>query len=198
MIDRATRERRTADLAHLGDRAPLRRGTAVAGSGHRVTHVGTCSHQGAAMVARRLSSRQDALVDDQAQMDGARPAADEVARLVERAAAVAHPFAPSEDLRAGDVGAALLTVDGDTFTGICIDAQCGLGFCAEHAAVAEMLKAGQARVRLIVAVDRDGTVMSPCGRCRELLWQLSPDNRTTWVVGSDRSLKVLTELLPDK
>lgn len=32
---------------------------------------------------------------------------------------------------AGSVGAAIRTVEGEVFAGICIDLECGLGFCAE-------------------------------------------------------------------
>ena len=71
-----------------------------------------------------------------------------------------------------------------------------MGFCAEHAAVAEMLKAREAEVAVMVAVSASGQVLLPCGRCRELLWQLHPSNRDTRVlIGPDRSV-ILAELLP--
>jgi hypothetical protein len=50
----------------------------------------------------------------------------------------------------------MLTADSTIFTGVCVDTACSLGFCAEHAAVAEMLKARQSNVRMIVAVNKDG------------------------------------------
>ncbi|HET7464500.1 MAG TPA: cytidine deaminase [Longimicrobium sp.] len=118
--------------------------------------------------------------------------------LIETAAALAVPFQPSDDVQAGGVAAALVTAAGNVYTGICIDTASSLGFCAEHAAVAEMLKAREAEVAMIVAVHCDGHVMPPCGRCRELLWQLHPRNTETAVIlGRDR-VRPLAELLPER
>ena len=44
------------------------------------------------------------------------------------------------DFSAGTVGSALLTAKGNVYTGINIEVACGMGFCAEHSAIAEMLK----------------------------------------------------------
>jgi len=118
--------------------------------------------------------------------------------LVARAAALARPYSPSPSCTSGSVAAALLTEAGNVYTGICIDTECSLGFCAEHAAVAEMLKARESHVRMMVAVGSDGAVMPPCGRCRELVWQVSPSNRSTWVILGDEAGKQLGELLPDR
>src|SRR5215216_4433894 len=98
-------------------------------------------------------------------------------RLIATATSLARPFRPSADCHAGDVAAALVTAAGHVYTGICIDTASSLGFCAEHAAVAEMLKAGEAEVRMVVAVQSSGGILAPCGRCRELLWQVHPRNR---------------------
>jgi cytidine deaminase len=75
------------------------------------------------------------------------------------------------------------------FTGVCVDTACSLGFCAEHAAVAEMLKVRQSHVRMIVAVNKDGAVLAPCGRCRELLWQVD-DRRLGHLTGRRKSALV--------
>lgn len=85
---------------------------------------------------------------------------------------------------------------GNIYTGICVDLACGLGFCAEQAAIANMLKARETAIRAIVAVNADG-VMAPCGRCRELMMQVNRDNKnTTIVLPGDRSVS-LQQLLPD-
>ncbi len=44
---------------------------------------------------------------------------------------------------AGSVAAAILTADGNVFTGVCIDTPAGMGFCAEHLAAAAMVNAGE-------------------------------------------------------
>jgi cytidine deaminase len=66
--------------------------------------------------------------------------------LITAAQALARPFASTDDLHSGDVAAALMTPNGDLFTGVCITTTSSLGFCAEHAAVAEMFKARQSDV----------------------------------------------------
>jgi cytidine deaminase len=118
--------------------------------------------------------------------------------LIVLAASLARPFSPSTDCSSGSVAAALVTAESAVFTGVCVDTACSLGFCAEHAAVAEMLKARQSNVRMIAAVNKDGAVLAPCGRCRELLWQVDDRNRDTWVVlGVDEGAR-LHELLPGR
>lgn len=92
--------------------------------------------------------------------------------LYSAALEVLAPRQVSEDIEAGGVAAALVTDKGNIYRGVCIDTACSLGFCAEHAAVAAMLTAGENRVEQIVAVGSDKQVMPPCGRCRELLAQL--------------------------
>lgn len=116
--------------------------------------------------------------------------------LIALAASLARPFTPSAECSSGTVAAALLTGESSVFTGVCVDTRCSLGFCAEHAAVAEMLKVRQSHVRMIVAVNKDGAVLAPCGRCRELLWQVDDRNRDTWVVLGGNEGAWLYELLP--
>ena len=100
------------------------------------------------------------------------------------------------DMSAGSVAAAILTTSGNTYTGICVHVSCGIGFCAEHAAVAEMLKARQTEIEAIVAVCEDG-VLAPCGRCRELMVQVNPKNLDAEVALPGGRVKRLAELLPD-
>ncbi len=118
------------------------------------------------------------------------------AALKAAARKVAGDFFCSSECSAGSVGAALLSEAGDVFTGICIDARCSLGFCAEHAAIAEMLKHRQTRIRAIVAVREDGEVLPPCGRCRELLRQTDPANWDTQVILPGNTIEPLSALLP--
>ncbi len=118
--------------------------------------------------------------------------------LIGTAAALAHAYAPSADVQSGTVAAALVTAAGHVYTGVCIDTACSLGFCAEHAAVAEMLKARECEITMIVAVQEGGQVLAPCGRCRELLWQLNPANRRTWIVLGPDAGQTLEKLLPQR
>ena len=117
--------------------------------------------------------------------------------LIAQALAVTGLRHPSSTVELGTVGAALLTSGGDVFRGVCMDAASGVGFCAEHAAVAAMVTVGQTRVAAMVAVGSDGTVMPPCGRCRELVRQVDPGNATTRVVLPGGRAVPLEALLPD-
>lgn len=57
---------------------------------------------------------------------------------------------------AGHVACALETASGAVYTGICIDVPCSIGICAEQAAIAEMLKHGETKIKKIAAVYEDG------------------------------------------
>ena len=116
--------------------------------------------------------------------------------LLGAARAVVNPRRLSPSVEVGGVGAALRTASGRIFTGVCIDAQCSLGFCAEHGAVAAMITAGESRIMAIVAVDWDGTILQPCGRCRELVVQVDPRNAETRVI-LPKGERAMRELLPD-
>lgn len=118
------------------------------------------------------------------------------ATLIAAARKVQGEFALSEDdLTAGSVGAALLTEKGNVYTGICIDVACGMGFCAEHSAVAEMLKHRETHIVAVVAVT-DKEVLPPCGRCREMMMQIDKRNGDTDVIVSPTQTVKLRELLP--
>jgi len=117
--------------------------------------------------------------------------------LLRRARAIVGEFQLSEEgLSAGGVGAALITKGGNIYTGICLDFYCGIGFCAEHAAVAEMLKARETEIKMIVAVT-DDAILPPCGRCRELMAQVNRNNFDTLVVLPGERVATLRELLPE-
>ena len=114
--------------------------------------------------------------------------------LKDIAAATLSPRQISEDIEVGGVAAALVTDKGNVYRGICIDTACSMGFCAEHAAIAAMLTAGEDKVAQIVAVNWDKTVLPPCGRCREFLLQLG--NPETQVLVAEDTAVPVKELLP--
>lgn len=112
------------------------------------------------------------------------------------AIAVLAPTELNRNVAFGSVAAAILSQSGAVYTGICLDTACSLGFCAEHAAVAEMLKHGEYQIRACVAVNRLGQAIPPCGRCRELLSQLSQDNLNAEIEISNGQILSLEQLLP--
>ena len=96
---------------------------------------------------------------------------------------------------AGSVAAAVLSESGKVYTGVCIDVCCGIGFCAEHAAIAAMITAGESKIVKAVAISKRG-VIPPCGRCREFFSQIHKDNiHAEIMISTDKVLK-LGELLP--
>ncbi len=120
-----------------------------------------------------------------------------IQNLISEARKYAGEFKLSTDwLSAGSVSAAILTPTGKVYTGICIDAACGIGFCAEHAAVADMLKDRETRIEMVVAVDGNGKILPPCGRCRELMMQINAQNGEARVIVEGERTVTLRDLLP--
>jgi len=117
--------------------------------------------------------------------------------LIQKAQAVVNPRKIAHGFTVGDVGCALLTEKGNLHVGVCIDAGGGIGFCAEHSAIASMITHGEQRIRKIVAVLGDGTILPPCGRCREFMHQVDGSNmdQTEVLLGRDKVVK-LRDLLP--
>lgn len=119
--------------------------------------------------------------------------------LIEKAKSVVKPKKVGDYL-VGDVGCALLTANDNIYLGVCIDAGSGIGFCAEHNAIGAMVTAGEFRINKIVAVwldeNRKLHILSPCGRCREFIRQIHPDNIETKVIMDTHQEMTIAELLP--
>jgi cytidine deaminase len=118
---------------------------------------------------------------------------------VERAAGLLNPHRVGDRLF-GNVASVVISEGGNLYGGVCIDTGSGTGFCAEHAAIASMVTAGEYRIKRVVAVWRadDGElfVLPPCGRCREFIKQIDPTNLDAQIIlGLERRI-ALRELLP--
>ena len=107
-----------------------------------------------------------------------------------------------------EVGAALRTRDGRIYAGVNLDAYLGrMAVCAEAVALGRaFVDLGNAGIEMIVAVrhpapdekDRAITVVSPCGACRELIWDYDRNARVI-VPGSNGPETVsIADLLPNK
>ena len=116
--------------------------------------------------------------------------------LYEVAKDTLNPRKLSKDSYAGSVSAALLTEDGNVYKGVCIDTPCSMGFCAEHAAIASMITAGENRIIKLVAVYKDGTIIPPCGRCREFVSKIHDDNHQCEVLVEKDAIVTIGDLLP--
>ena len=116
--------------------------------------------------------------------------------LIEKAKSVVKPRKIKHGFTVGDVGCALITDKGNVYLGVCIDTAGGMGFCAEHSAIAAMVTHGEHKIKKIVAVVEDGTPIPPCGRCREFMHQIHEDNlEAKVIIGKNKSVS-LKELLP--
>ena len=79
-------------------------------------------------------------------------------------------------IEAGGVAAAVESVSGKIYVGVCIDTACTLGVCAERNAMFNMITNGETAIRRVIAVDCNGKAIPPCGACREFMTQLMPDD----------------------
>jgi cytidine deaminase len=74
------------------------------------------------------------------------------------------------------VGAALETSDGQVFTGCNVEnASYGLGRCAEQTAIQKMVSEGVQTFVRIAVFTRASPPSSPCGGCRQILFEFAPD-----------------------
>jgi cytidine deaminase len=107
-----------------------------------------------------------------------------------------------------EVGAALVTRSGKTFTGVNLDAYLGrMAVCAEAVALGQVItKLGEAGIDTIVAVrhpkpddtDREVRVVSPCGACRELIWDYDRNARVIVPGPNGPEAVAISDLLPNK
>tara|TARA_B100000686_G_C16297903_1_gene716966 strand:+ start:241 stop:642 length:402 start_codon:yes stop_codon:yes gene_type:complete len=120
-------------------------------------------------------------------------------QIIEEAIQVIKPkkFGDSE---IGMVGCALITDKDTIFKGVCIHTVCGMGFCAEHTAIGQMVTQGEYKIKKIVAVYKNTggeiSILAPCGRCREFMYQTNEENLDTDVVLDINNVVKLKELLP--
>ena len=96
--------------------------------------------------------------------------------LYNAAKAVLKPRNVSRFIEAGGVAAAIESVSGKIYVGVCVDSACTLGICAERNAIFNMITNGEDAMKRVIAINWDGKAMPPCGACRELMSQLMPEN----------------------
>jgi cytidine deaminase len=86
------------------------------------------------------------------------------------AAVVTRAYAPYSGLK---VGAAGLVDDGRIVVGCNVEnASYGLALCAECGLASALHASGGGRLVAISVVGEDGRHLAPCGRCRQVLWEV--------------------------
>ncbi len=94
------------------------------------------------------------------------------------------------------IGSALRTKSGKVFSSVHLEAYVGrVAICAEAIAIGMAAAAGDTDIETIVAVNRNGQIVSPCGICRELISDYSPDSN---VIVGEAEIISIEELLPRK
>ena len=107
-------------------------------------------------------------------------------------AAFKQAYAPYSRFR---VGAALRTPDGQVFFGANVEnSSFGLTRCAEQSAVQALATAGGREFTDIVVYSEATPPASPCGACRQILFEFAPDAR---VVCTNAQGDVISGLVRD-
>lgn len=111
-----------------------------------------------------------------------------------RAAAVGaatHAYAPYSGLR---VGAAALVDDGRVVIGCNVEnASYGVGLCAECAMAGQLRLTGGGKLIAVACRGGDGQPLMPCGRCRQILYELGGPDCLVDAPGGPRPMR---EILP--
>jgi cytidine deaminase len=96
------------------------------------------------------------------------------------------------------VGAAVLTLTGEIFSGCNIEnASFGATICAERVAIFQAVSAGQRRFTALAVIADTPEPVAPCGLCRQVLAEFSPDCRVVMAnLAGQWRLVELRELLP--
>ena len=119
-----------------------------------------------------------------------------MANLIEEATkARANAVAPFSKFK---VGAALETADGKVYRGCNVE-NCtyGLTVCAERVALLSALAAGERSFRAIAVVTQSEEPSTPCGPCRQLMWEYCGDIPVTLANLKGKRIEYkLSELFP--
>ena len=88
---------------------------------------------------------------------------------------VLEPRDVSKIIEAGGVSAAVESISGKIYVGVCVDTACTLGVCAEKNAIFNIITNGEDAINRVIAIDREGKAIPPCGACLGFMTQLMPE-----------------------
>jgi cytidine deaminase len=99
------------------------------------------------------------------------------------------------------VGAVVVTEDGEVFTGANVEnASYSLSVCAERTAIQQMVLEGGVKPRAVYVATASSPPAAPCGSCRQVLLEFADDPAQVRVVSvnpsGDRAEWTLAELIP--
>jgi cytidine deaminase len=126
-----------------------------------------------------------------------RLSAGEKAQLLDGAqAATRNSYAPYSKFK---VGSALLTAEGEIFLGCNVEnASYGMSNCAERTAIfTAVAKTGpKMKIRAVAVMNDAGADCSPCGACRQVIYEFGPDAMVFFQRGQAWKQYHITKLLP--
>lgn len=112
--------------------------------------------------------------------------------------ALKSAYAPYSGFR---VGAAVLTEKGNIFSGCNVEnASYGLTICAERAAICSAVASeggNSMKIRAICVVNDKDSACSPCGACRQVIYEFGPCAIVIFRGHDGLVSKHVNELLPD-
>ncbi|HXM61617.1 MAG TPA: cytidine deaminase [Terriglobales bacterium] len=111
--------------------------------------------------------------------------------------AMKHAYAPYSQFK---VGAAMVTSKGKVFSGCNVEnASYGLSNCAERTAIfAAIAESGpELDIRAIAVVNDQGVPCSPCGACRQVIYEFGPNATVYFQSSTGWRESHITRLLPE-
>lgn len=97
------------------------------------------------------------------------------------------------------VGASILSTKGNIYAGTNVEnVSYGLTMCAESAAIAQMVTAGDTKIKELLVMANHDTMCTPCGACRQRIAEFTDGGAKIHLCNSQKVLEVttLSELLP--
>ena len=97
------------------------------------------------------------------------------------------------------IGAALLTKDGEIYTGVNIEnASFGLTNCGERTAIFKAVSEGAREFQELIIYGQTEKPISPCGACRQVMAEFFEPDLPVTLVSQNKSTVVMTvkDLLP--
>jgi len=106
--------------------------------------------------------------------------------------AMSHAYVPYSNY---PVGAAAVVEDGRLISGCNVEnASYGLTLCAECSLVSALHMSGGGRLVAFTCVNAAGEVITPCGRCRQLLFEHSAEGM---LIDTQAGLRTIEQMIPD-
>ncbi len=104
-----------------------------------------------------------------------------------------NAYAPYSKFR---VGAAVLTADGQVFTGANVEnASYGLSHCAERVAMHQAVAAGHREIRTVAVVTGGRQAAMPCGACRQVMAEFGLRKVIVATPNGRKRVRTLSQLL---